>query len=193
MKLLLYDNDAKHLKEICTLINKFPMDILIDKTYNYADVVDLYKSNHFDIIFIDFTDVYGKKILEYILKDNPKQRIITMSDLFECSESLGCDYCKEHYVKDRVLKPITQDDMKNILTNNFTCEKYSDDILIMKLKQIEKTHLNTYSNYNLDVDNKTFVNIHNESYGRDFFHLIEYLDEYKIKYNVLANLNIEIL
>jgi len=71
---------------------------------DYGDAIDYYKSNKPDIVLIEFTIESGERYLQKILELNPQQKIITISDSLDCSETLGCDYCIVNYKKKRVLK-----------------------------------------------------------------------------------------
>ena len=71
---------------------------------SYEDAIEFYISEKPEMVLIDFTVGFGHEALEKILKLNPIQHMITISDSFDCSEILGCDFCLEHYKKKRVLK-----------------------------------------------------------------------------------------
>jgi len=81
------------------------------------EAVAFYLKESPDIVLIDFTIEHGIKILNEILKINPIQHIITISDSLDCSELLGCDYCLEHYKKRRVLKHQPIHDLLYLIDN----------------------------------------------------------------------------
>jgi len=71
---------------------------------DFDEAIKFYNEKDPDMVIIDFTIEHGLEVLTKILKLNPAQHIITLSDSLDCSEFLGCDYCLEHYRKRRVLK-----------------------------------------------------------------------------------------
>jgi hypothetical protein len=58
------------------------------------------------LVLIDFTKKEGKELLDFVMKANPEQKIITMSDNFECSETMGCNFCMDNYNRKRVFRPL---------------------------------------------------------------------------------------
>lgn len=71
---------------------------------DFDEAMAFYKSEHPEMVIIDFTIEHGVEALSEIVKNNPAQHVITLSDSLDCSELLGCDFCTEHYRKKRVLK-----------------------------------------------------------------------------------------
>jgi len=83
-----------------------------------------YTENDIDIVIIDPTQIFGRKTLDYILKKNPKQKVITISDHLGHTEPKGCDYCQKNYNKVRLLKPIDTHELLGYL-KEFHSEKCS--------------------------------------------------------------------
>lgn len=193
MRILIYDINSKDLEYLCEMIKSLPIESYVDKITDYNHGTDLYDKNKYDIVFIDFIDKDGKSFLEYILKNDSAQRIITISDVFECSEKLGCDFCLDNYNKERILKPINYADIIKIFSNSkYRCDSFSNSLLLMQLKQIEKILKQTYSDYDLDVESLTFIGKRAKKYDTDFFIIIEKLNTHKIEYSVDENSNIKI-
>ena len=103
MRILIYDNNSEDTKYLYELIQQLPLDILVDKVSDYTDEVYLYSKHTYDIVFIDFQDDIGKKLLSYILKKNSQQKIITIGSTAECSENLGCGHCQTNYTKCKLI------------------------------------------------------------------------------------------
>lgn len=138
MKILIYDNNPEDLSKLCAMLEALPMKFFIDKLSHYEDCIEFYDKHHYEIVFIDFADDIGKKILSYILEKNPKQKIVTMSDAYECSEQRGCDFCMTRYDKRRITKPIEDNELFKILLRKEPCKSYCSDELLIKLEIISK-------------------------------------------------------
>ena len=80
------------------------------------------------------------------------------------------EYCLENNNKERILKPITPVDIVKIFSNKqYRCNEFSDNILLMKLKQIERIIIKNYSDYKLDLEKLTFIGKKTKSYDSDFY------------------------
>ena len=68
---------------------------------DYDDALNYFKEENPDMILIEFTVECGEKSLKKILELRPEQKVITISDSFDCSEIFGCEFCLDHYNKKR--------------------------------------------------------------------------------------------
>ena len=73
-------------------------------TDDYEEAMDFYTSESPDVVVLEFTVYFGMDALYKILRLDPRQKIITLSDSLDCSELIGCEHCLHHYHKKRVLK-----------------------------------------------------------------------------------------
>ncbi len=163
MRVLIYDNNPDDLEYFCGLLKQLPLDILIDKISDYKDGIYLYEKYIYNILFIDFKDDIGKKLLSDILKINSEQRIITINDLADCSKDLGCIYCQTNYDKCKIIKPINMEDIQNIFLNKNVCNpSLCNNDLFFNLTIIDKE----YSTYNLNLNELRFYknkNLHSQN------------------------------
>jgi len=185
MKILIYDNNPADLSKLCTMLESLPMKFFIDKISHYEDCIEFYDKYHYEIVFIDFVDEIGKKILSYILGKNPKQKVVTISDIDECSEKSGCNYCTEKYNKTRVTKPIMENELFKIILKKEPCLLYCNDDLLIKLEVISKSiHSLTF-----DKEKLLFVkkgqNYHRET--TDMIHLTSALTDANIQYSFVSD------
>ena len=90
------------------------------------------------MVFIDFADDIGKKLLTAILDINPKQKIVTMSEVNSCSDFIGCDNCKQHYNKQRILKPVLENELFRVILNKEHCPMYCNEDLALDMALIAK-------------------------------------------------------
>lgn len=86
-------------------------------TDNYEDAMELYTRESPDMVVLEFTVYFGMDALFKILKLNPQQQIITLSDSLDCSELIGCDHCLHNYNKKRVLKHQSIHDLLYLIDN----------------------------------------------------------------------------
>lgn len=71
---------------------------------DYEEAIAFYINESPDVVILEFTVYFGMDVLFKILKINPQQKVITLSDSLDCSEFIGCDHCLKNYNKKRVLK-----------------------------------------------------------------------------------------
>lgn len=185
MKILIYDNNPKDMSRLCEMIKALPVEFFVDKATHYEDCVGLYEKYEYDIVFVDFSDDIGRNFLTYILDKNPNQRIITLSNLEACSSSNGCDFCDSTYNKKRVVKPIKQSELMDILLKKYVCKMYCNDKVLITIENISKT-INT-----LAFDSKTYTFFKNGSNNNremsDIIELTNALDNQNIKYKLIPN------
>ncbi len=87
MRLLLFENKngEEYSSNFSHVINVLPTKIVIDRITSCKEGSKLYCDYSYDIVFIDFVCYEGEKLMNFIIKSNPLQRIITISDIYECS------------------------------------------------------------------------------------------------------------
>lgn len=105
MKILFVDKDQlleSLLTHMSSLTNKYEFFICHD----FENAIKEYNENDIDIVIIDPTNIFGRKVLDYILKKKPRQKVITISGTLDHTEPKGCTYCQEYYNKVRLLKPV---------------------------------------------------------------------------------------
>lgn len=107
------ENDKENLAILQSVLN----DYKIQSTASQEEAKKLYDTNNFELILIDFTKKEGKEFLDYTLSKNSSQKVITMSDNFECSEFSGCDTCLENYNKKRVFRPVNLKELVDVIKN----------------------------------------------------------------------------
>jgi len=196
MRLLLFEdkNAEEYSSNFTHVINVLPTKIILDTTTSYIEARSLYTNYVYDIVFIDFVCYEGGKLLSFIIDANPSQRIITVSDIHECTLKYGDRLCLENYSKERLLRPIVHKDIIKILTGkSFIDNKYANDLLLLELRQIEKTITFSYSSFEFDVEKLRFINTGERTYQSDFFLIVEKLNEYDIQYSSEQNGDIRII
>ncbi len=196
MRLLLFENKngEEYSSNFSHVINVLPTQITIDRITSSKEGSKLYCDYSYDIVFIDFVCYEGKQLMSFIIESNPSQRIITISDIHECSLKYGNTFCLENYSKERLLRPIVHKDIIKILTGkSFVDNKYANNLLLLELRQIEKIITFTYSSFEFDVEKLKFINTGERTYQSDFFLIVEKLNEYDIQYSSEQNGDIRII
>lgn len=115
MKLLLIDgtDDIKSLFEHLNSFEQFDVNICEDT----SEAEKIVKFQNIDIVIIDIDKQTGTEFLNYLLKITPKQRIITVSENWGCSDEQNAEHCKKNYNKRRLLKPICTHTLVEYLKN----------------------------------------------------------------------------
>ncbi|MGM0623470.1 MAG: hypothetical protein ACQESH_05550 [Campylobacterota bacterium] len=77
-----------------------------------------------DIIIIDHEVTRGVRVLDNILEIDPDFKILIISSSSHCSEIRGCEYCKEHYKKIRLMTPVDKKDVIDHIRHfdHYRCE-----------------------------------------------------------------------
>ncbi len=194
MKLLIFDKEnSSHDTDSISLLNQSLKDFTISLTTDVDDAKILYESSKFEIIIIDFTTKEGEHFLEYIVKNNSKQKVITIGFELTNSEKLGCDYCEANYLRRRLVKPINIIDLYKTITNfdNIKCEyknKFND------LEVILKQLLYKYQYFKFDkIEWRIYARENGSIVLKQYLELLNDLNLYNIKYEVIDDKTLKIL
>lgn len=103
MKILFIDDKSvQNSIRIGLLENMAHHDVHLYDDLNEA--LEFFSKEHPEMILIDFSHEFALEAMNRILKVKPQQHIITISDVLDCSEHMGCDFCLENNRKKRILK-----------------------------------------------------------------------------------------
>jgi DNA-binding NtrC family response regulator len=110
--------------------------LLMDTRHHVVVVVDsfdevkiLYQKGKFDIVIIDFARDFGLKSLQYIDSIDPMQKMITISENEEYSESKGCEYCVTHHQRRRLKPPFPFPELVRLIEQfELTSCKYKNSL-----------------------------------------------------------------
>lgn len=183
MKILFIDTD----KELETLVRHISSMGLFEISFchHYDCGLETFHSQKFDIVIINFSFNFGSKVLNTILKENPQQRIITLSEDLACSELRGGDYCQKNYNKKRLLKPVNTSDLVSIIKDfdNWECQFKNKFNTPCGLIDIMDKIAHQY-NLSYDSKNKIIPFKHMDSNTLNF---ISILKEKEIKFDIDEN------
>lgn len=87
-------------------------DYEVDCCSKMEEALKLFEQQNYDYILINFMVNDGNKFMEHILSKNPRQRILTMSTTWLCSDRKGCKNCIDNYNKRRLMIP---DDLNKLV------------------------------------------------------------------------------
>jgi response regulator RpfG family c-di-GMP phosphodiesterase len=152
--------------------------------------INTYGNYHIDIVIINFTLDFGQKILDYILQNNPKQKVITISDVLECSEKNGCLYCQSNYNKIRLLKPINTSELVKYIKSfkHSDCKYYDNFDTNTGLVNIMEDVIRRFSGATYNKETKTI----SMSYPNKIIDIIQFLDTKGISFDILHNNSIQL-
>jgi hypothetical protein len=129
------------------------------------------------------------------LQKKPQQKIITMSDNFECSEGVGCDFCISHHNKRRVFKPLNLKEVGDLILKfeNLSCSYMHKFNNIMQLfdRIIEQ-----YDHFLYDFEQQLIYpksNIAQTYLIEEVLSITQLLQENNIKFQVDEKFNINLL
>lgn len=106
-------NDELNFEVLQTVLNGYT----VRTTAEINEAKQLFENTSFEIVLVDFTQNDGREFLNFVMANNTQQKIITMSDNFECSESLGCQFCIENYHRKRIFRPIKLKELTDVIKN----------------------------------------------------------------------------
>lgn len=152
MRILIFENNDENLNDLCLLINMVDTDISIDKTIKETDILRLYKTHSYDIVFINCNNKIGIDLKNQIREINTKQKIIVVNNGFHCSEPNGCSYCKANTNTLRIFEPYTIVDIINSFKDVKCKVDYCNSDIQTKLIIISKQ----YKDLVYNEDNNTF-------------------------------------
>ena len=116
----------KDVEPLLSMLQRYFNNITTLIGSDHSDILDKIKKlkNEIDVIIIDHEVYKGIKLLENILYIDTKFHILIVSGSAHCSEIRGCDYCKEHYNKIRIMTPVNKKELIDCIRNfeNHTCE-----------------------------------------------------------------------
>lgn len=185
-------NDCTDLNILKSVLGEFSFDT----TNVLNDAKELYLKEDYHIVMVDFTQEVGKELLQFISKESPTQRIITMSNNLECSALQGCEFCMHTLKRKRIFKPLNLKELTNTIKNydSMICNyMHKFNNIIQILDDLIKSTYNHFL-YNKDSQ-KIFPK---ESYAEsliveELIHITELLQNNQIPYNVDENYTIQLL
>lgn len=153
MKVLLYDNSIDDIDTFKELLHILPLDTKLDAFISFEQFRHKYLEEEFDIVFIDLNNDWGEELLEFVKKENPNQRVVSISNRFYSAEVNGCEYCKKNYNRFRVIKPLKIDDIKDAILSNKRCEyNFDKEDVGVKLLILSKE----FNQLKLNIDDLKF-------------------------------------
>lgn len=177
-------NDEDTLSTIEQLKSIMELDWKLFFPNSFKESEQLYKTNNFDFVIIDFVSENNTTLLDNILKDNPKQKIITLSQTLKCSDTYGCDNCRNNFNKRRILKPFKLKELYETIVNfdNLPCKYYNgfENKLVFIDQIIEK-----YKSCQYNSEAKTIeCSVYNSSNIKDFLDLEKLLESHNIPFRI---------
>jgi response regulator RpfG family c-di-GMP phosphodiesterase len=166
----------------------------VRKTSEVEDAKTLYKNNSYEVVLVDFTRNDGQEFLNFVMANNAEQKIVTMSDNFECSEAQGCHFCNENYHRKRIFRPIKLKELTDVIKNfeqqSCTYMHKFNNILDLLHKIIEE-----YNHFSYDEVKKVIYpkeGVSESSLMDEILEITTLLQEKSIKFQVDEHYNINL-
>lgn len=193
-KVLLYDSQQAITQLANELIN---LSFNVFKGTSYSEAMDKYTKENYDFLIIDLDTFEALKFLNNILKINPKQKIINLSNSLELTTKEGCEFCICNHNKKRLLKPYDLRMVYDYLINfdERVCLDYNKDLESRKLSHA-LSEISEFENFKIKED-ELLVFLEEQDKNaltlREFFLIIEILNKYDIKYKIIEQYSLKIL
>jgi len=193
MDILIYDeeyekNHHDYIKPLTDNIKNLHATILDD--LNNAQ--NIFTNNKFEYVIVDFTNSDGKNFLNFVLQQNPEQRVITLSyELVSSKEN--CSDCLQQFKKRRLIKPVEAIDIYKTIKNfdEMECKYYNHfsnpHILVNDL-------VSRYDYFDFDEQEQTIEksNKENDYCIKEYIDLVDKLKKYEIKHEIIGEFQIKI-
>lgn len=144
------------------------LNLIVTEFTNYKTTVETKKDNIinlidntiFEYIVIDHIIEHSDEIITYILNNNPKQKVILLSDHIKCPVS--CEDCFSLFQFVRIIKPVKPRTILNYLNNSsdFVCpnkDKLKSINTIDKLYDFINLEDNSFYKNKELIDNKIVI------------------------------------
>lgn len=184
MRILIYGNNKNGLENFCSMISLYPLEIIIDKASDYNDCIYFYTKHDYEKVFIDFDDDIGKKFLSKILDINPKQKVFILNNKNICVLEKNCEYCKENFHKNIIIKPLSQNQLTKILSKKFSCEYENLSEKEFNLEKIKKEVQSKYPYLKFDYSKQRDSFISDNIPTSALVFVTDLLSQYEIEFQV---------
>eukprot|EP01156_Anaeramoeba_ignava_P017691 Anaeramoba_ignava/a89818_9.p1 GENE.a89818_9~~a89818_9.p1 ORF type:complete len:190 (-),score=-18.02 a89818_9:143-712(-) len=183
MNILLLDTEETK-EQLELLINIFKMDWVVFSPRHIKEAGAVYSSNKIDFLIVNFIIEENKIFLDQVIKENPKQKTITIGDVLACSNQYGCKSCIENLNRKRIIQPIDMRELYDTINNfdNSKCRYYLnfDNVIALLPKIIKRYNFCTYDSENRIIQC-------NDSHLYYLFELSELLAKNNIGYELVEN------
>lgn len=194
MKILIYDSNLESLEYLYSLLKKVSIvGLKIDKCIDKEEFLNLFNSNSYEKIFVDFCEGEGTEIISMINKAKPEQELYMINGEYECIEEKDCMFCFTEYNRKSLIKPYNFENINSVVKEkNFKCEKFmknKSDFKLYKLQKcFNKEHLNIKLNHNKEKKEITTC-----PYSKDIFdNLVEVFKEYELNFDILNDRSLQV-
>jgi hypothetical protein len=189
--ILLIDSDPETVL-LMNILSDIEKEFNVISILNFDDGIAKYKNNAIDLVIVDFSVNENNQLFNEILKINPKQNTITLSDKVACCSTLGCQSCVENFNHKRLIKPINAMQLLSLL-NNFNgikCKYYNE---FDHIETIMHDIVKRFIGCEYDTEKKV-IQFKNNGYHtlQSMINLSSILNEHRIYYKFIDELNVQI-
>ncbi len=195
MKFLIYNDTMDDLDNLLEIVKVIHADLTTHNVDSCSDFLHHYNNNKYDVIIIKYFSNVWEKLLNEIINQNARQKIILLSDKFDCSQQNSCLTCQENHNINISINPIIESEIINLFAESSICEEYNRTKFEFSLLTINKKINLRFHSINLDLNKLTFA-FNDISDNKKIVILTDLVSELKneqIEYKVDDNLNVRII
>jgi hypothetical protein len=193
MNILIIDTCEETILKLSILSKVFD-NLNLKHLLDYDESLEYYTSTSIDYLIVDFSLNNNNMFVDEVLKRNPQQKIITLSNILKCSDKNGCDHCINNYNKRRLFKPFSVIEIVKVLKDFDNPCLYSNQFECGNLINIMDDILRTYTHHEYNKETKTIYSLKdNYSTTSDTLDIIALLENQDIKFEIEDQTQIKIL
>lgn len=190
--ILLIDSDHQ-TAQLMNILSEIEKEFNVISILNFDDGIAKYKNNDIELVIVDFSVSENDQLFTEILKINPKQNTITLSDKVASCSTLGCQSCVENFNNKRLIKPVNAIQLHSLL-NNFNgveCKYYNE---FDHIETIMPDIVKRFVGCAYDTEKKV-IQFKNNGYHtlQSIINLSSILNAHNVFYKVIDELNIQII
>lgn len=183
---IVFDKKKESQEELIELFNSLSFEINIERVADSNEFIKRYQSSSYDIVFIVFNSDLSSKLLQKVMRMDPRQKIVSINNNLECSGLISCKYCKSETNNFRMFQPFTINDIIKVIKNE-KCEiDYCDGSEVSKLYIIAKT-INSFSFIKKSYRFVTSTSYKDILNNPNLLDLVSILNKNKIQYTIDEN------
>jgi len=173
----------KSIRTKIASLSKIYDDIILFNILSCDATLDVYNENDIDIVIIDFSDDACRNILDEIVRINPFQKTITISNEIECSDKNGCVHCLKNFNRKRLLNTFNNQDLYYLI-KNFDSKQCMYFNSFTDIFDILEDILKRFSTCSYDKSTK-IINVENTNEGMiTLLEVINILNQHNVKYEI---------
>lgn len=117
MRILIIDEYISIGKVLKDYIKKYQPNYEVISVSNLKLIDKYFDGEKYDVVVLNFGSFNNNTLLDNILKHDIKQKIVIISTDSKCTDSIGCEHCKQFYNKIRLISPFSLYNLMDYILN----------------------------------------------------------------------------